>query len=120
MLNQAAHYTLNTGSTGAFAYAAGLRYDVSLKGSQDAVILKVEVEERATGAGGSIDPERVYTVATNSFTALDRDNDLEFAAVREANSAGFEDTYINYSLPLKQYFELLTGGVLAAVDVGAY
>lgn len=120
VLNQAAHYALNTGSTGAFPYAAGLRYDVDLKGAEDAVILNVEVQDRATGAWGPIDPERAYTVATNSFTALGRDNYLEFAAVREANPAGFEDTYINYFLPLKQYIQRLPGGVLGAVDVAAY
>jgi 5'-nucleotidase / UDP-sugar diphosphatase len=120
VLNQAAHYALNTGSTGAFPYAAGLRYDVDLKGAEDAVILNVEVQERSTGAWGPIDPERVYTVATNSFTALGRDNYLEFAAVREANPAGFEDTYINYFLPLKQYIQQLPGGVLRPIDVAEY
>jgi 5'-nucleotidase / UDP-sugar diphosphatase len=120
VLNQAAHYALNTGSTGAFPYAAGLRYDVDLGGAEDAVILNVEVQDRATGAWGPIDPERVYTVATNSFTALGRDNYLEFAAVREANPAGFEDTYINYFLPLKQYIQQLPGGVLPPIDVAEY
>lgn len=120
VLNQAAHYALHTGSTGAFPYAAGLRYDVDLQGAEDAVILNVEVQERATGVWGPIDLERVYTVATNSFTALGRDNYLEFAAVREANPAGFEDTFINYFLPLKQYIERLPGGVLPPVDVSAY
>jgi len=120
VLNQAAHYALNTGSTGAFPYAAGLRYDVDLAGAEDAVILNVEVQERATGAWGPIDPERVYTVATNSFTALGRDNYLEFAVVRGANPEGFEDTYINYFLPLKQYIQRLEGGVLRPVDVGEY
>jgi len=84
------------------------------------VILKVEVQDRATGAWAPIDPERVYTVATNSFTALGRDNYLEFAAVREANPAGFEDTYINYFLPLKQYIQRLPGGVLPPIDVTQY
>jgi len=120
VLNQAAHYALNTGSTGAFPYAAGLRYDVDLGGAEDAVILNVEVQDRETGAWSPIDPQRVYTVATNSFTALGRDNYLEFAAVREANPAGFEDTYINYFLPLKQYIQRLPGGVLPPIDVGEY
>jgi len=120
VLNQAAHYALNTGSTGAFPYAAGLRYDVDLGGAEDAVILNVEVQDRETGAWGPIDPQRVYTVATNSFTALGRDNYLEFATVREANPAGFEDTYINYFLPLKQYIQRLPGGVLPPIDVAEY
>jgi 5'-nucleotidase len=120
VLNQAAHYALNTGSTGAFPYAAGLRYDVDLGGAEDEVILNVEVQDRDTGAWSPIDPQRVYTVATNSFTALGRDNYLEFATVREANPAAFEDTYINYFLPLKQYIQRLPGGVLPPIDVAEY
>ncbi|MFO8149312.1 MAG: 5'-nucleotidase C-terminal domain-containing protein [Trueperaceae bacterium] len=120
VLNQAAHYALNTGSTGAFPYAAGLRYDVDLAGDEDAVIVNVEVQDRESGAWGPVEPERVYTVATNSFTALGRDNYLEFAAVREANPAAFEDTYINYFLPLKQYIQRLDGGVLPPIDVAEY
>ncbi len=120
VLNQAAHYSLHTGSTGAFPYAAGLRYDVDLGGADGEVILNVEVQERASGTWAPIDPERVYTVATNSFTALGRDNYLEFAAVREANPAGYEDTFINYFLPLKQYIERLPGGLLRPIDVAEY
>jgi 5'-nucleotidase / UDP-sugar diphosphatase len=40
--------------------------------------------------------------------------------VREANPAGFEDTYINYFLPLKQYIQQLPGGVLPPIDVAEY
>ena len=55
----------------------------------------------ASGAWGPIDPGRVYTVATGSFTALGRDNYLQFAAVHGANPAASEDTTINDFLPLK-------------------
>lgn len=120
VLNQAAHYALNSGSTGAFPYTAGLRFDVDLKGAEDAVILNVEAQERATGVWSPIDPQRVYTVATNSFTALGRDNYLEFAAVRAADATVFEDTYINYFLPLKQFMERLDGEVLQPIDVSEY
>jgi 5'-nucleotidase len=120
VLNQAAHYALNSGSTGAFPYTAGLRFDVDLGGAEDAVITNVEAQERATGIWSAIDPDRIYTVATNSFTALGRDNYLEFAAVREADPTVFEDTFINYFLPLKQFIERLEGGALQPIDVSEY
>ena len=120
VLNQAAHYALNTGSTGAFPYAAGLRYDVALRGAEGDVIRSVEVQDRASGAWSPIDPAAVYTVATNSFTALGRDNYLEFAAVREANPTAFEDTFINYFLPLKSFIERLPNGVLTPIDASEY
>lgn len=48
-----------------------------------------------------------------------RYDDLQFAAVREANPAVFEDTYIDHFLPLKEFGERPDGGVLPPVDVTA-
>ncbi len=120
VLNQAAYYALNSGSTGAFPYAAGLRYDVALSAPEGEVIANVEVQDRDTGAWSPIDPSTVYTVATNSFTALGRDNYLEFATVREADPTIYEDTYINYFIPLKEYIEDLPDQTLPPLDVEAY
>ncbi|MEE8441713.1 MAG: 5'-nucleotidase C-terminal domain-containing protein [Spirochaetia bacterium] len=120
VLNQSAWYSLNSGSTGAFPYAAGLRYDVDLGGGEDDVITSIEVQSRETGAWSPIDLGKVYTVATNSFTALGKDNYLEFETVREADPAKFEDTSINYFVPLKEYIEGLPGQTLPALDVASY
>ena len=107
VLNQAAFYALNSGSTGAFPYAAGLRYDVTLGADEGEVITDVEVQVSDERGWIPITPHFVYTVATNSFTALGKDNYLEFAAVRDADPAAFENTHINYYVPLKEYLEEL-------------
>lgn len=120
VLNEAAHYALHSGSTGAFPYSAGLRYDVDLAGDEQSVILNVEVQDRATGRWSPISTTETYTVSTNSFTALGRDNYLTFATVREANAAAFEDTYINYFVPLKEYIEGLPNQTLTALDPAEY
>jgi 5'-nucleotidase len=120
VLNQAAHYALNSGSTGAFPYSAGLRFDVDLKGAEGKVVFNVDVQDRASGVWAPIDLKATYTVSTNSFTALGKDNYLEFGVVRGADPAKFEDTYINYSVPLKEYVEKLPGKVLPALDPDEY
>ncbi len=119
VLNQSAYYSLNSGSTGAFPYAAGLRYDVDSKGTEGAVILNVEVKDRTSGVWSSIDLNKTYTVSTNSFTALGKDNYLEFAEVRK-DETKFEDTYITYFVPLKEYIEGLPGSTLPALDPAEY
>lgn len=119
VLNQAAYYSLNSGSTGAFPAAAKLRYDVFLSEEEGKVIQNVEVQNDV-GLWSDIVLTDVYTVSTNSFTALGKDNYLEFEKVREKASANFEDTYINYYVPLKEYIEGLPNKTLPAIDPNDY
>ena len=119
VLNQAAYYSLNSGSTGAFPAAAKLRYDVFLSEEEGKVIQNVEVQSEE-GVWSDIVLTDVYTVSTNSFTALGKDNYLEFEKVREKESANFEDTYINYYVPLKEYIEGLPNKTLPAIDPNDY
>ena len=118
VLNQSAFYALNSGSTGAFPYAAGLRYDVTLGADEGEVITGVEVQDGLRWV--PIDTGGTYTVATNSFTALGKDNYLEFAAVRDNDPTIFENTYMSYYIPLKEYIEALPNQRLEAVDFGDY
>jgi 5'-nucleotidase len=120
VLNEAAYYALNSGSTGAFPYSAGLRYEVNLSGGEGQVILNVDVQDRATGAWSPIDDDTTYTVSTNSFTALGKDNYLTFKTVRDADPTKFEDTYINYFVPLKEYVEDLPAKTLTALEPQDY
>ncbi len=119
VLNQAAYYSINSGSTGAFPAAANLRYDVFLSEEEGKVIQNVEVKG-TDGLWSDIGLTDVYTVSTNSFTALGKDNYLEFETVREKASANFEDTYINYYVPLKEYIEGLPNKTLPAVNPNDY
>ncbi len=120
VLNEAAYYSLNSGSTGAFPYAAGLRYDANLSGAEGEIIVNVEMQERATGTWSALDDNGVYTVSTNSFTALGKDNYLTFKEVRDADPGKFEDTYIKYFVPLKEYIEKLPGQTLQPLDPDRY
>ncbi|QUI24037.1 5'-nucleotidase C-terminal domain-containing protein [Vallitalea pronyensis] len=119
VLNQSAHYALNTGSTGAFPAAANLRYDVFLSEEEGKNIQNIEVINK-DGVWSTIDPNKTYTVSTNSFTALGKDNYLEFAKVRETEAGNFENTYINYYVPLKEYIEGLPNKTLPPVNPEGY
>ena len=120
VLNEGAYYALHSGSTGAFPASAGLRYDVFLSGGEYEVIKNVEVQDKTTRQWSPISNDTVYTVATNSFTALGKDNYLTFKRVRDANSTVFEDTYILYYVPLVDYIKGLPGKVLPALDLSTY
>jgi 5'-nucleotidase len=120
VLNEGAYYSLSSGSTGAFPYSAGLRYDVVLSGGEYGVITNVEVQDRATGIWSPIDADTVYTVSTNSFTAQGKDNYLTFADVREADPTVYEDTYILYYVPLVEYIEGMPDHVLPPLDTDDY
>lgn len=120
VLNEAAYYSLHSGSSGAFPYASGLRYDVNLSGAEGSVITNVEVQDRTAGTWSTIAANTVYTVATNSFTAQGKDNYLSFKRVRDADPSVYEDTSILYYIPLVQYFENLPGKILPALDTSTY
>jgi 5'-nucleotidase / UDP-sugar diphosphatase len=120
VLNESAYYSLNSGSTGAFPYAAGLRYDVDLSGAEGAVIINIEMQDRAAGVWSDLDESTTFTVSTNSFTALGKDNYLTFRTVRDAAPDNFEDTYIKYYVPLKEYIEKLPNQVLKPLDISSY
>lgn len=119
VLNQSAYYALNSGSTGAFPAAANLRYDVFLSEQEGKVIQNIEIKGK-DGVWSNIDLKKIYTVATNSFTALGKDNYLEFAKVRETEAGNFEDTYINYYVPLKEYIEGLPNKTLPPISPEDY
>lgn len=119
VLNQSAYYSLNTGSTGAFPAAANLRYDVFLSEEEGKIIQNIEVKSKDE-VWSDIDLNKTYTVSTNSFTALGKDNYLEFAKVRETDAGNFEDTYINYYVPLKEYIEGLPNKTLPPIDPENY
>ena len=120
VLNEAAYYSLNSGSTGAFPYAAGLRYDVNLSGGENEIIINIDMLDSNSGSWVPLDENQTFTVGTNSFTALGKDNYLTFKTVRDADPTRFEDTYINYYIPLKEYIEGLPDKTLPPLNPETY
>src|SRR5690606_19815029 len=121
VLEDAADYSLTSGSTGAFPYGAHLRFDVVKGAPKGERILNVEVKDRETGEWGAIDGAEIYRVVTNSFTALGRDGYDTFAEAIEADGNVHEDSHVAYAVPLIEYFQnALADGVLGTVDPEEY
>lgn len=121
VLEDAADYSLTSGSTGAFPYASHLRFDVDKRAPKGERILNVEVKDRTSGEWSEIDLAATYRVATNSFTALGRDGYDTFAEAIAADPSVHEDSHVAYAVPLIEYFQnALTDGELPVIDPAQY
>lgn len=102
--------TREGGSTGAYPYAAGLRWDVDLTQAQGARVTGVEVKPRGATDWTPIDPAATYTVVTNSFMAGGGDG---YDTMGEIFDAGlYVDTFLDYAQGWIDYIEQDLGGVI--------
>jgi len=92
VLEDAADFGI-TDSSGAFPYAAGLRYDVNRNETKGDRITFIEVRPRLTGGWMPIDNTATYVVVTNSYIAGGRDGYTTFTEV----SGSLRNTYIEYA-----------------------
>jgi len=121
VLEEAVNTALGSGSTGAFPYASHLRYDIVKNAAFGSRVLNLEVKDRLSGTWSNINLTTVFTVATNSFTALGKDGYDTFAAVRAANPSAFLESDVVYVVPLLEYFrDVLPGNLLPGLNVDDY
>lgn len=104
VLEDATEYALNSTSSGAFPYASHLRFDVTKGGIKGQRISNVEVKDRVSGLWSPIDLNKAYKVVTNSFTAMGKDGYTTFEKAIAADPSIYEDTHIEYAVPLVEYF----------------
>lgn len=117
VLEEALAFALDPdGSTGAYPYAAGLRWDVDLTAAEGERISNLEFEE--DGEWVPFDNTRTYTVATNDFIAGGRDGYVTFGEV--TNDGRVEDTLIDYAQAFIDYIEQDAGGVLSPLPIEQY
>lgn len=81
------------GNTGAYPYAAGLRWQVDLGQPFGARLSRLE-QRRADGHWGELQAEAVYTVISNDFIAAGKDGYTTLGAIRPELR---EDTFLSYS-----------------------
>jgi len=98
VLEDAADFGI-TDSSGAFPYAAGLRYDVNRNETKGDRITFIEVRPRLTGGWMPIDNTATYVVVTNSYIAGGRDSYTTFTEV----SGSLRNTYIEYAEGFARY-----------------
>lgn len=109
VLDEAIRYSQGVSqSTGAFPYASHLRYDVYLNAPNDVKsAFNVEVKDRTTGTWSPIDMNKEYTIVTNSFTVLGKDNYLAFSRAIEKDPSVMVNLAVQYSVPLIDYVQNL-------------
>lgn len=114
VLEQALENALVGGSTGAYPYAAGLRYDVDANEPMGSRIGDIEINVRlAEETWSSIDSGASYTIVTNSFISEGRDGYLEFI-----EAGGVLNTQQEYAQSFIDYAEDV--GVLEDPPLGFY
>ena len=96
VLEEALDYALQPdGSTGAYRYAAGLRWHVNAGEPSGERLSKMEFNGRNDSSWSALDMNKSYRLVTNNFIAAGRDGYLTFKTVK--NDGRYTDTYRDYA-----------------------
>lgn len=102
VLEEAVDYaTTPDGSTGAYPYASGLRFDVDLNQAMGSRISNLEVKLKGETEWTAIDLSATYKVVTNDFIASGKDGYVTFGTISEEGRV--EDTYLDYAQSFVDY-----------------
>lgn len=105
VIEDALDFALVGGSTGAFPYAAGMRYEANqYKDANGKRIIKMEVQNAKTGAWEPIQDDKMYKVGTNAYIANGKDGYHTFGKVNKER--GGEDTYLPDAESLIKFIQL--------------
>jgi 5'-nucleotidase len=104
------------GSTGAYPYAAGLRWDVDMARTSGERLFNIEVKPRDETQWRPLGDTETLNVVTNSFTAGGRDGYITFGTVSDDGRA--VDTFLDYAQSFVDY--VLEQGTLSKPAIGDY
>lgn len=100
-LEDALDFALNPdGSTGAFPYASGLRWDIDASQEKGMRFSNVEVKLKGETEWSAIDSTRVYKVVTNDFIGAGRDGYFTLGEIPDDLTV---DTFLDYALSFVDY-----------------
>jgi 5'-nucleotidase / UDP-sugar diphosphatase len=117
VLEDALDYALaDGGSTGAYPYAAGLRWDVDASKAPGQRFSNLQVNSRVQGDWITLDFSRTYKVVTNSYIALGKDGYKTFALVSKRGDA--VNTYLDYAQSFVDYVRAV--GTLEKLPISEY
>jgi 5'-nucleotidase len=103
VLEDAVDYAISAkGSSGAYPYASGLRWNVDISKPKGQRLSNVEVKLKAAREWTPIELERTYTVVTSNYLASGKDGYTAFAPIF-ANPSKIEDTYLEYAQSFVDY-----------------
>ncbi len=102
VLEDALDYALSEdGSTGAYPYAAGLRWDINASAQKGSRFSNVEFRGQSDSAWTALDKARSYKVVTNDYISGGRDGYLTFKDVVKDGRA--VDTFLDYAQSFVDY-----------------
>src|SRR5690554_2464123 len=102
VLNEAVDYAhVEGGSSGAYPYAAGLRWTVDMTRPSGERLFGIEVLPRGETSWRDLAEEETLNVVTNSFTAAGRDGYVTFGTV--SNDGRATDTFLDYAQSFVDY-----------------
>ncbi len=103
VLEDAFDYAINPeGSSGAYPYASGLRWDVDRAKPKGQRFSNVQVRLKNETQWSAIDVNRTYTVVTNDFIASGQDGYSSFAPIFK-DPTRMVDTYLEYAQSFVDY-----------------
>lgn len=108
VLEEAVEFSTFTvgGSSGAYPYASGLRWDVDLSQAMGQRFSNIEVKLKGETKWTAIDMTKNYIVVTNNFIAGGKDGYLTFGTVSAEGRV--IDTFLDYAQSFVDYVERLT------------
>ncbi len=119
VLEEAAAFAIDPdGSTGAYPYAAGLRWDMDLTAADGSRLSNLEVKGPDADAWTPLDLEATYTVATNDFIAGGRDGYLTFGTISDEGRV--VDTFLDYAKTFIDYVEDDAAGTIGKLPIDEY
>jgi 5'-nucleotidase len=102
VLEEALDYALQPdGSTGAYPYAAGLRWRVDATKPAGQRLSNMEFKGRNDSSWTPLDSAATYKLVTNNYIAAGRDGYLTFKTVK--NDGRYLDTYLDYAQSFVDY-----------------
>ena len=117
VLEDALDYALNPeGSTGAYPYAAGLRWDIDASQSKGQRFSNIQFKGPEDNSWTALDMARRYTVVTNNYISAGRDGYLTFGDITKEGRV--TDTYLDYAQSFVDYVRKV--GVLKKLPVSEY
>ena len=117
VLEDALDYALNPeGSTGAYPYAAGLRWHVDASKSKGSRFSKIEFKGPKDMKWKALDLSRQYTVVTNNYISGGRDGYLTFGRISKEGRV--TNTYLDYAQSFVDYVRKV--GVVEKLDADDY
>ncbi len=94
VIEDALNFVFTGGSSGAFPYGAGIRYEATKEGTHGTRVKKVEVFDAASNKWTPINTGQTYTVGTNSYIASGKDGYATFGKITSDPSRGGVNTYL--------------------------